>query len=63
MRNIFSKNTESSYDWTAEECSVPIHLQVSRVLLFGKQPMSFAAGVRCRGDGPTEGCSIAAFAQ
>jgi hypothetical protein len=51
----FNINTEASSDWTAEEWSIPIHSQISKLLRFGTQPVSFAAGPRCWADSPTGG--------
>ena len=42
----FTLNTETSYDWEGEEWSVPVNLQVSKLLKFGKQPVSLFAGAR-----------------
>ena len=43
----FTVNTESTYDWTAEAWNVPIHFQVTKLVKFGKQPVSVGGGVRC----------------
>lgn len=48
-------NTESTYDWTAAKWSVPIHFTVSKLVRFGKQPMSFGAGPRCWASSPAGG--------
>ncbi|NDR56667.1 transporter [Pseudoruegeria sp. M32A2M] len=37
----FSLNTESTYEWNAEEWSVPVNAGVSKLVTFGKQPISF----------------------
>ncbi len=42
----FVINTESTYDWEEDEWSVPINLQVKKVVSFGAQRVSFSAGVR-----------------
>lgn len=43
----FSVNTETNYDWLNDEASVPINLQVSKLVkLGGKQPLSIGGGVR-----------------
>jgi hypothetical protein len=39
-------NTESTYNWDAEEWSVPINLQVAQVLKIGDQPVQIGGGVR-----------------
>jgi len=47
----FTFNTESTYDWNAEQWSVPINAVVSKVVQIGEQPISLAAGVRYWADG------------
>ncbi|NOD68920.1 transporter [Ruegeria sp. HKCCD7318] len=42
----FVINTESTYDWEEDEWSVPINLQVKKVVAFGVRRISFSAGVR-----------------
>ncbi len=39
-------NAESSYDWEAEQWSVPINLTVSKLVTIGHQPVSLGGGVR-----------------
>ena len=51
----FTVNTESTYDWTGEQWSVPINFQVAKLVRFGKQPVSFAAGPRYWADSPSGG--------
>ena len=48
----FSLNTESTYNWENKEWSVPINGVVSKLVRFGKQPVSLAAGVRYWADSP-----------
>lgn len=48
-------NTESNYDWTAEEWEVPINLLVSHIYNFGHQPVSLAVGGRWYADTPRDG--------
>ena len=43
----YTINTESTYDWTANHWSVPIHGVISKVVRFGKQPVSFGGSIRC----------------
>jgi hypothetical protein len=45
-----SLNTESTYDWAAEQWSVPVNLSVAKLVRFGKQPVSI--GVLDRSVGP-----------
>lgn len=42
----FTLNTESTYNWEAEEWSVPINAVVSKLVTIGDQPVSLAAGAR-----------------
>ncbi|NRG17746.1 transporter [Rhizobiales bacterium] len=42
----FTLNSESTYDWTNNEWSIPINAMVAKVVRFGEQPVSFQAGVR-----------------
>jgi hypothetical protein len=42
----FTLNTETTYDWEAEEWSVPVNVIASKLLRFGKQPVQIGAGVR-----------------
>jgi hypothetical protein len=39
-------DTESTYDWTNDEWTVPINLVVSHIYKFGGQPVSLAIGGR-----------------
>lgn len=39
-------NTESTYNWEAEEWSVPVNLMVNQVLRIGAQPVQIGGGVR-----------------
>jgi hypothetical protein len=51
----FSLNTESTYDWEAEQWSVPINVQVSQLLKIAGQPISVGAGVRYWAETPDVG--------
>lgn len=42
----FTLNTESTYNWITDEWSVPINAQISKLVHFDKQPISFFAGAR-----------------
>ncbi len=42
----YSLNTESTYDWKAEQWVVPINVSVSQLVKVGKQPVSFGIGGR-----------------
>jgi hypothetical protein len=57
----YSLNTESTYDWTGNQWSVPIHFQVSKIVRFGHQPVSFGGAMRCwvtTPSGGPEGCGL-----
>jgi hypothetical protein len=51
----FTLNTESIYDWTAEQWSVPIHATVSNVFKLGDQLVSLGAGLRYWAESPDSG--------
>jgi hypothetical protein len=50
----FTLNTESTYNWEAEEWSVPVNVVVSKLTQLGKQPVQFFAGVRYWLDSPED---------
>jgi hypothetical protein len=57
----YNVNAETSYDWTANHWSVPIHVTISKLVRFGKQPVSFGGGLRCWATSPAggpEGCGL-----
>ncbi|MDP9632485.1 UNVERIFIED_ORG: hypothetical protein J2W85_004570 [Ensifer adhaerens] len=51
----FSLNTESTYDWETNDWSVPINFQVSKVVKFDEQPVSFGVGARYWAESPENG--------
>lgn len=51
----FSLDTESTYDWKSKEWSVPINFTVSKLVMFGKQPVSFSGGPRYWAASPENG--------
>ena len=51
----YSINTESTYDWASNSWAVPIHLSISKLVRFGKQPVSFGGGLRCWATAPVGG--------
>ena len=51
----FSLNTESTYNWEAEEWSVPINFLVTKLIRIDKQPISLGAGVRYWAESPVGG--------
>ena len=40
-------NTESTYEWKSETWNVPIHFTVSKLVRFGKRPVSVGGALRC----------------
>ena len=51
----FTLNTESTYDWQAEEWSVPVNCLVSQMLKIGELPVQVALGARYWVDSPDSG--------
>lgn len=51
----FALNTESTYDWRAEDWSVPVNFNISKLVKFGQQPVSIGAGVRYWADSTEAG--------
>ncbi len=51
----FGLNTEASYDWEAEEWSVPINGSVSKLVVLGSQPVSIGGTVKYWADSPESG--------
>ncbi|MFI0842361.1 transporter [Mesorhizobium sp. IMUNJ 23232] len=51
----FTLNTESTYNWEAEEWSVPINFQIAKLLVIDKQPISLFAGIRYWAESPESG--------
>jgi len=51
----YGLNTESSYNWETEEWTVPINLQISKLVKFGDQPVQFQFGGRWYADAPDDG--------
>ena len=57
----YSLNTESSYDWLGNNWSVPINVTVSKLVKFGRHPVSLGGGIRCWVTSPAggpEGCGL-----
>lgn len=42
----YTLNTESTYNWLTDEWSVPVNATVSKLVHFGKQPISLFGGAR-----------------
>jgi hypothetical protein len=51
----FTVNTESTYNWTAENWSVPINFTVAKLVRFGDQPVQLQGGVRYWAESPASG--------
>lgn len=51
----FTINTESTYDWVAEDWSVPINVMVGQIVKLGKQPVQLSLGTRYWADAPENG--------
>jgi hypothetical protein len=51
----FSLNTESTYDWKAEQWSVPVNVFAQEVTKVGDQLVSVGGGVRYWDDSPSSG--------
>ena len=49
----FGVNTESTYDWNAEQWTVPINLTVSQLTKIGTMPVQFTLGAKVYAEGPT----------
>ena len=50
----YALNTESTYNWQAEEWSVPINLSAAKLLRIGRLPVQLSAGVRYWADTPDD---------
>jgi hypothetical protein len=48
-------NTESTYDWSNDQWTVPLNVFASQVVKFGKQPVQFTIGGRCYAQSPDNG--------
>jgi hypothetical protein len=53
MKTTFGVNAESTYDWRAEQWTVPINVFVSQLVRIGKIPVSFSFGGRVYAEGPS----------
>jgi hypothetical protein len=51
----YTVNTQSTYDWVAQQWSVPILAQISKLTRIGEQPVSIAAGLRYWAQSPVNG--------
>lgn len=48
-------NAEMTYDWTAEELTLPLNLMLAQLLKFGHQPIQLQIGGRYYADAPPGG--------
>ena len=48
-------NTESTYDWTNSQWTIPINLSITQILKINKLPVSVQLGGRYYADGPSGG--------
>lgn len=51
----YTLNTESSYDWKAEQWSVPVSFQIAKLTKLGDQPVQLTGGVRYWAESPDSG--------
>ncbi len=51
----FAVNAETSYNWTADEWTVPVNMSVSKLTTLGNQPVSLQLGGRWWAVSPTAG--------
>jgi len=51
----FTFNTESTYDWEAEQWTVPLNVGVAQLMKVGKMPIQFQFGGRYYADHPDNG--------
>jgi hypothetical protein len=51
----FALNTESTYNWEADEWTVPLNLMVQQLVKIGKLPVAFQVGYRYYADKPSGG--------
>jgi hypothetical protein len=51
----FTLNTESTYDWTNSQWTVPLNFMIQQIVKIGDQPIALTAGVRYYADKPDGG--------
>ena len=51
----FNLDSESTYDWTAHQWTVPFNATVSKLFRIGKQPISMGVAARYYADSPSSG--------
>ena len=51
----FTLNTESTYDWTNDQWTVPVNFMVQQLVKIRDQPVAFTLGARYYADRPDSG--------
>lgn len=51
----FTLNTESTYDWTNDQWTLPLNLMVQQIVKIGDQPIALTAGARYYAEKPDDG--------
>lgn len=51
----FAVNTETSYNWDADQWTVPLNFMVQQLVKIGKQPVAFQVGYRYYAEAPAGG--------
>lgn len=54
-KTSFTLNTETTYDWTNDQWTVPVNFQVAQLFKIGDQPMQAFAGIRYYAEKPKDG--------
>jgi hypothetical protein len=54
-QTTFGLNTESTYDWTHSQWTVPLNVSVSQLVKIGGKPVQFSLGARYYAEGPKGG--------
>lgn len=54
-QTTFAFNTESTYDWTHEQWTVPLNLSVKQLVKIGGAPVQFEFGGRYYAERPVNG--------
>ncbi len=54
-KTTFTVNSESTYDWTHDQWTIPVNFVVSQLVTIGKQPVQFFAGARWYAESPDGG--------
>jgi len=54
-KTTYTINSESSYNWTASQWTLPINVSVFQLVMMQGQPVQFQLGARYYADAPTNG--------